>query len=74
MVFKDAKYGAYTELFAGLSPDVTSASTKKFIMPWGRFAEIPKDIETGMKSKDEGGSGLLEKFVEYCNRETTAFR
>jgi len=73
LVFKDAKYGAYTELFAGLSPEVTSAKIKSFIMPWGRFVEIPKGIETGMKPKKDGGNGMLERFVEYCNKETSAF-
>ena len=74
LVFKDARYGAYTELFAGLSPDVTSARTKDFIMPWGRFAGMPDDIEVGMRSKEDGGNGLLAKFVEYCDKETKAFR
>ena len=73
LAFKDAKYGAYTELFAGLSPEVTSARTQNFIMPWGRFTEIPDSLEAGMKPVAKGGNGMLQRFVEYCDKETRAF-
>ncbi|KAK2592101.1 short-chain alcohol dehydrogenase [Conoideocrella luteorostrata] len=39
-----AKYGAYTELFAGLSDEVTVDHGDRLIAPWGRFIEVRKDL------------------------------
>ncbi len=68
------RYGAYTELFAALSPDVTPAHSGSFILPWGRFGTVPDHIEESMKPPADGGKSLLEKFIAYCERATTAFR
>ncbi|MCJ1471404.1 hypothetical protein MMC13_000043 [Lambiella insularis] len=37
-------YGAYTELYAGLSPDVTLEKSGGWIAPWGRLEEGRKDL------------------------------
>ncbi|EFZ00865.1 short-chain dehydrogenase [Metarhizium robertsii ARSEF 23] len=39
-----AKFGAYTELFAGLHPDVTVEKSGMFIAPWGRLVNARKDL------------------------------
>ncbi|KAG8414932.1 hypothetical protein J3458_008825 [Metarhizium acridum] len=39
-----AKFGAYTELFAGLHPDVTAEKSEMFIAPWGRLVNARKDL------------------------------
>ena len=65
--------GAYTELYAGLSQDLTTADNGSYIAPWGRKSFNRPDVEAGMKSEAEGGSGGSDKFVEYIRRETRAY-
>ncbi|KAK5988999.1 Short-chain dehydrogenase/reductase [Cladobotryum mycophilum] len=48
-------HGAYTELFAGLSPEVTMEKSGSYVYPWGRFASMRADLEKGTRSKSEGG-------------------
>ncbi|KAI3390941.1 hypothetical protein diail_8339, partial [Diaporthe ilicicola] len=73
IIFKPAKFGAYTELFAGFSPDVTVQKNGSFLIAWGRFSSIPDDIAIGIKSKEQGGTGLLKRFWDYC-RPLCVFR
>lgn len=56
--------GAYTELFAGISSDVTLEKSGAWIEPWGRFDAQRADLENGSKSKAEGGTGIAEEFLE----------
>ncbi|KAF7542965.1 hypothetical protein G7Z17_g11124 [Cylindrodendrum hubeiense] len=74
MVFKPAKFGAYSELFGLLSPEVTSEKNGAFIIPFGRFGRLPNDIESAFKTKQQGGSGVAQRFVDFCERETKAFK
>ncbi|KAI1081482.1 hypothetical protein F5B20DRAFT_67046 [Whalleya microplaca] len=51
--------GAYTELFAGLSPEVTLENSGQWVIPWGRFQSARKDLVAGSRSTDEqGGDGI----------------
>ena len=71
----DAKMGAYTELFAGLSPKLKLEDGGKYIIPWGRVHPNPyPQFLTAMKAETEGGTGIAEKFVTYCDKETASFR
>ena len=65
------KMGAYTELYAGISPEVTMEKNGSFIIPWGRVHEwYPrKDIVTAIKPEDEGGQGAARKFWEWCEKK-----
>ncbi|KAL9109737.1 MAG: hypothetical protein Q9227_005606 [Pyrenula ochraceoflavens] len=72
-IFKPARYAAYTELFAGFSPQVTAEHNGAFIIPWGRFGQIPDDIARGLKSKSEGGTGLAKRFRAWCEEETRQY-
>lgn len=58
-------YGAYTELFAGLSPDVTMEKSGSWIGPWGRFFNIRRDVARNGTPKSEGGLGGAEKFWDW---------
>lgn len=40
----DASYGGLTELFGGLSPEITPQHNGTYIIPWGRFGTVRKDI------------------------------
>ena len=62
-------HGAYTELFAGLSPDVTLENNGAWIIPWGRINPVRKDIEASAKTEAEGGSGKAAKFWEWSEEQ-----
>jgi retinol dehydrogenase 12 len=66
-------YGAYTELFAGLSPEVTMEQAGAYIIPWGRIVFPKKEITDAMKSKEEGGTGVAERFYNWCESETKKY-
>ncbi|KUL87022.1 hypothetical protein ZTR_05699 [Talaromyces verruculosus] len=73
-LFYPPKMGAYTELWAGLSPDVKSGDGQKFIVPWGRWYETPKkDVVESLKTPEEGGTGLAARFYDYCELHTKEF-
>lgn len=62
-------FGAYTELYAGLSPDLTIEKDQGgYLWPWGRSGPVRKDISD--ECKDGGNS---EKVYEWCERETGKF-
>lgn len=64
-----AKQGAYTELWAGWSSDVTADKGISFVMPWGRDGTplLRKDITK------EIDNGLVDKFWYYCETETKGY-
>lgn len=62
-------YGAYTELFAAVSPDVTIEKTGDWIAPWGRFYSIRSDLVQSSKSREEGGTGLAEDFWKWTEQQ-----
>ncbi|PYI24129.1 NAD(P)-binding protein [Aspergillus violaceofuscus CBS 115571] len=74
ILFKGPRYGAYSELFAALSPEVTPERNGAFVIPWGRFGTVPCHIEKGLASERDGGTGAAERFWGWCERETAAFR
>lgn len=62
-----AELAALSELYAGLSPDITADNNGCYILPWGRISTNPReDIVQAMKSKDEGGKGYAAEFWEIC--------
>lgn len=70
-----AKMGAYTELWAGLSPELTMDSNGSYVIPWGRAHPSPrKDILDALKTKDEGGTGVSKEFWDYCQQQIKVFQ
>ena len=68
------KFGAYTELWAGLSQDVTMEDTGRYAIPWGRWHPRPRqDILDAMKSSSQGGTGLAEEFWKWCDDQTRVY-
>ncbi len=66
-----AIFGAYTELFAGLSPTLTLKDQGAYIVPWGRReAKIRKDLEVQVAAK-EGGEA--DKLFEWCEKVTKQY-
>ena len=70
-----AKFGAYTELYAGLSPEITMEKNGAYIMPWGRIHDyFPRnDIVEAMKLEDQGGKGAAKRFWEWCENKHREF-
>ncbi|EFW99272.1 short chain dehydrogenase reductase [Grosmannia clavigera kw1407] len=66
-------YGAYTELFAGLSPDVTLDKSGGWIGPWGRFLSMRSDILHNAQPKSEGGGGGGEAFWDWSEEQVKLF-
>lgn len=66
-----AKLAAYTELFAGLSQDVSVEDGVCYIIPWGRIAKsLREDLIEATKLEGEGGSGRAKEFWEFCEEKT----
>lgn len=69
-----ARFGAYTELWAGLSPEVRETHNGALIVPWGRWHPNPRvDLVRALTPKEQGGEGRAEAFWDWCERETAKF-
>lgn len=70
-------FGAYTELFAGLSPTISPEQNGSYVIPWGRIRsdkDCPrKDIIKAMSPTGEGGMGYDTKFWEWCEEQWKPF-
>ena len=71
----NAKLGAYTELWAGLSPELTMESNGAYVIPWGRVHPSPrKDLLDALKEVGEnGGTGQAGNFREWCEKQTIEY-
>lgn len=61
--------GAYTELWAGLSPEVTVDKAGGYVAPFGRFLRVRRDLEAATKSEAEGGNGTFERFWDWSEEQ-----
>jgi NAD(P)-dependent dehydrogenase (short-subunit alcohol dehydrogenase family) len=69
------KFGAYTELWAGLSDDLNVDNNGAYVVPWGRLHRGPrKDIMDALKTTDDGGTGQASKFWEWCENQSADHR
>ncbi|EJT72926.1 hypothetical protein GGTG_09777 [Gaeumannomyces tritici R3-111a-1] len=66
-------YGAYTELWAGLSPEVGLEQSGQWVAPWGRFETIRDDIAQATKHVEEGGTGIGLKFWEWTEEQVKPY-
>ena len=66
----EPKFGAYTEAWAGLSPEVNWDDAGRYAIPWGRWHPSPrKDMLAALKIKEEGGTGAAKEFWEWCEAQ-----
>ena len=68
-VLKGPKYGAYTELYAGLAPDVRDGD---YVIPWGRKGEVPVHILESTRAKD-GDRSVGSRFYDWCEEQVRPF-
>ena len=66
-------YGAYTELYGGLSSDISIDETGAWLMPWGRIGRLRHDIELAGKTEEEGGSGIAEDFWVWSEKQVREY-
>lgn len=70
-----AVYGAYTQLWAGLSSDLSIKDGGNYIIPWGRIHPSPSPkLIASLVSKQDGGTGEAEDFVNWCDELTRHFK
>ena len=71
----EAKMGACTELWAGLSEDLGMNDNGSYILPWGRVHPSPrKDLVNALRGPDEGGTGEAKAFREWCEQQISDYR
>ncbi|KAL3459218.1 hypothetical protein BJX64DRAFT_291469 [Aspergillus heterothallicus] len=63
-----AKHGAYTELFAGLSGEISLVNNNGcYVIPWGRVhTNVKDDLKSAIKTVEDGGTGRASEFWEFC--------
>ncbi|KAK3379066.1 hypothetical protein B0T24DRAFT_568810 [Lasiosphaeria ovina] len=66
-------FGAYTNLFAGLSPDVTMEKSGVYVAPWGKFWNVARDMVDGTKTEAEGGTGIARRFWEWTEEQVAPY-
>ncbi|KAJ4168803.1 short-chain alcohol dehydrogenase [Fusarium falciforme] len=65
--------GAYTELYAGLSPDITMDKTGSWVIPFGRIQPIRRDLTEATRTESEGGNGTGLKFWQWSENEVNKY-
>jgi retinol dehydrogenase-12 len=73
MITHPPVFGGYTELWAGLAPELTTADNGLYIAPWGRKWRVRNDIEASLKTKEGEGNGIARTFWEWGVRETKPY-
>lgn len=74
LVLHPRKLGAYSELWAGLSPQIQVQDGGRFTIPWGRWHPGHRDdLLQSLKPKEEGGSGIAADFWSWCEERTNDF-
>ncbi|KAI5866413.1 NAD(P)-binding protein [Durotheca rogersii] len=62
---------AHTQLYAGLSPDVTTAANGGYVVPWGRIHDaLRPDLREAMRPVADGGTGRAAEFWDFCAEKT----
>ncbi|KAE9375269.1 putative oxidoreductase,short chain dehydrogenase [Stipitochalara longipes BDJ] len=76
-VLQETVFGAYTELYAGLSGEIGVQNNGTYVIPWGRVygvEEVPrKDLVKALKTIEEGGLEYGEKFWGWCEEKWEKF-
>lgn len=70
-----AKMGAYTELWAGLSPELNMEMNGSCIIAWGRVHPSPrKDMLDALRSVEDGGTGQAGEFWNWCEKQIAEYK
>ncbi|KAI0503166.1 hypothetical protein F5B22DRAFT_662253 [Xylaria bambusicola] len=61
-------FGAYTELWTSLAPELAPDRSGAYAYPWGRLGALPDGIEESLTH-----SGISERFLQWCESQTREF-
>lgn len=73
LALKPPIYGAFTELYAGLSADISTANNGAWVIPWGALATPREDIRMACKDNVGGGTGQAKLFWDWCEAAVAPF-
>ena len=66
--------GAYTNLWVGLSKEITMSDGGRYAIPFGRWHPSPRqDIVLALKSKEEGGTGEAMGLWDWCEEQVKPY-
>ncbi|KAI1825511.1 short-chain dehydrogenase [Xylaria intraflava] len=66
---------ALTQLYAGLSPEISTETNGCYVMPWGRIStSLRSDLLEASKLPEDGGSGKASEFWDFCVQRTSEYR
>jgi NAD(P)-dependent dehydrogenase (short-subunit alcohol dehydrogenase family) len=72
LVLHEIKLGAYTLLFAGLSPAISTKQNGAYLFPFGRIIDEKSnsrpDVLKGLKKESEGGTDVGRRFWVWCEQ------
>ncbi|KAJ5604795.1 hypothetical protein N7510_009949 [Penicillium lagena] len=66
-------FGAYTNLFAGFSSDVTLDRSGSYIAPWGKLWTVSKNMTDAGKTQAEGGTAIARDFWEWTEAQVKPY-
>ncbi|KAK4169892.1 NAD(P)-binding protein [Cladorrhinum sp. PSN259] len=70
----EVKLAATTQLYAGLSEDITAEKNGCYVTPWGKVADhVREDLVEAGKPKEGGGNGRAQEFWEFCDDKTRSY-
>ncbi|MCJ1456680.1 hypothetical protein MMC28_007043 [Mycoblastus sanguinarius] len=66
--------GAYTNLWAGLSEDITLKDGGRYVVPFGRWHSFPReDVLLALKGENDGGTGEAMEFWSWCEEQVEPY-
>ena len=66
--------GACTNLWAGLSEEITLEDGGRYVIPFGRWHPCPrKDILLSLKERKDGGTGRAAEFWDWCEEQVEPY-
>jgi NAD(P)-dependent dehydrogenase (short-subunit alcohol dehydrogenase family) len=66
---------ALTQLYAGLSGDITLEKNGCYVVPWGRIApHVRKDLVDVARPKDDGGTGRATELWDFCADKVAGYQ
>ncbi|KAI1102528.1 hypothetical protein F4804DRAFT_312796 [Jackrogersella minutella] len=66
-------YGAYTNLFAAFSDEITLAQSGSHIAPWGMMWKVSKEMVDASKTIAEGGTGIARQFWAWTEEQVRIY-
>lgn len=76
MFLHKAIQGAYTELFAGLSPDLNLETLKDmdtWVIPFGRLGKVRPDLVSACRTAVDEQSGNVVEFFAWCDEQLNGY-